>query len=41
MTASLIADIREARTAGVRFNQDAVDKLAQHYGVPSPKVEEV
>jgi len=39
MTAALIADVREAKDAGLSFSQDQIAALALRYGVPCPKIE--
>jgi phage gp29-like protein len=38
LTACLIADVREARLAGLRVDQDFVDEVARRYGLPPPRV---
>jgi hypothetical protein len=39
MTAALLADIAEAKSLGVRLDQDQVNNLARRYGTVAPRVE--
>ncbi len=39
MTAAYLADVRDAKAAGVAWSQEQLNELAATYGVPAPKTE--